>query len=147
MLKRRERESEMFVWFTLNLSTSSILAVLPEVTHVWKKEGATLSEKHFIKKKNLIHPRIIIPKKTWPKLYFRKKLKLFFFKLFLPHSKCLWGHVGALCLAVGCDDPEGAKEKNQQVLHHDVEGDVGAVEDGVDDVEDDVGGEWKETWE
>ena len=52
-----------------------------------------------------------------------------------------------MCLAVGCDDPEGAKEKNQQVLHHDVEDDVGAVEDGVDDVEDDVGGEWKETWE
>ena len=27
---------------TLNLSTSSILAVRPAVTHVWKKEGATL---------------------------------------------------------------------------------------------------------
>jgi hypothetical protein len=32
------------------------------------------------------------------------------------HSKRLCGHVGALCLAVGRDDPECAKEKNQQVL-------------------------------
>ena len=43
-------------------------------------------------------------------------------ELCLPHSKCLCGHVSALCLAVGRDDPECAKQKNQQVLQHDVDG-------------------------
>ena len=115
--KERKRQNETFVWCTLNLSTSSILAVLPEVTQVWKKEGATL-----------------------PKT---KKNVKFILKLLLcsPHSKRLWGHVGPLCLAVGGNDPECAKEKNQQVLQHDV--------DGVDDVDDvgDVCGDQKETCE
>ena len=37
----RERET-VLVRLTLNLSTSSILAVLPAATQVWKKDGATL---------------------------------------------------------------------------------------------------------
>ena len=43
-------------------------------------------------------------------------------ELCLPHSKRLCGHVSALCLAVGRDDPECAKQKNQQVLQHEVDG-------------------------
>ena len=43
-------------------------------------------------------------------------------ELCLPHSKRLCGHVSALCLAVGRDDPECAKQKNQQVLQHEVGG-------------------------
>ena len=55
----------------------------------------------------------------------RKTSHLFptnFYFAFLPHSKRLCGHVSALCLAVGRDDPECAKQKNQQVLKHDVDG-------------------------
>ena len=39
--KKREKNGRI-VFVTLNLSTSSMRAVLPEVTQVWKKEGATL---------------------------------------------------------------------------------------------------------
>ena len=42
MTSRENQELENRNVFTLNLSTSSMRAVLPEVTQVWKKEGATL---------------------------------------------------------------------------------------------------------
>ena len=45
MTSRENKELENRNVFTLNLSTSSMRAVLPEVTQVWKNEGATLDRR------------------------------------------------------------------------------------------------------
>ena len=49
MTRRENKELENRNVFTLNLSTSSMRAVLPEVTQVWKKEGATLDRKVMVR--------------------------------------------------------------------------------------------------
>ena len=45
MTMRENKELENRNVLTLNLSTSSMRAVLPEVTQVWKNEGATLDRR------------------------------------------------------------------------------------------------------
>ena len=45
MTSRENKELENRNVLTLNLSTSSMRAVLPEVTQVWKNEGATLDRR------------------------------------------------------------------------------------------------------
>ena len=57
MTMRENKELENRNVLTLNLSTSSMRAVLPEVTQVWKKEGATLDRK--------VTVRIIINPQLW----------------------------------------------------------------------------------
>ena len=49
MTSKENKELEKRNVFTLNLSTSSMRAVLPEVTQVWKKEGATLDRKVMVR--------------------------------------------------------------------------------------------------
>ena len=112
--EKRERKNERIVCFTLNLSTSSILAVLPEVTHVWKNDGATLGKKtiNFI----IIISIIIISISIITTIIIITIIIITIVINNLPHSKRLCGHVGALGLAVGRNDPECAKQQNQQVL-------------------------------
>ena len=116
--KKREKNGRI-VFVTLNLSTSSILAVLPEVTHVWKKDGATLGKKTINFIIIIIISIIIISISIITTIII---ITITIVINNLPHSKRLCGHVGALGLAVGRDDPECAKQKNQQVLQHDVDG-------------------------
>ena len=49
MTMRENKELENRNVLTLNLSTSSMRAVLPEVTQVWKNEGATLDRKVMVR--------------------------------------------------------------------------------------------------
>ena len=106
MWEKRERKNERIVFVTLNLSTSSILAVLPEVTHVWKKDGATLGKKtiNFI----IIIISIIIISISIITTIIIITITIVINNL--PNSKRLCGHVGALGLAVGRNDPECAKQ-------------------------------------
>ena len=102
--KKREKNGRI-VFVTLNLSTSSILAVLPEVTHVWKKDGATLGKKtiNFI----IIISIIIISISIITTIII---ITITIVINNLPNSKRLCGHVGALGLAVGRNDPKCAKQ-------------------------------------
>ena len=49
MTMRENKELENRNVLTLNLSTSSMRAVLREVTQVWKNEGATLDRKVMVR--------------------------------------------------------------------------------------------------
>ena len=106
--KKREKNGRI-VFVTLNLSTSSILAVLPEVTHVWKKDGATLGKKtiNFI---IIIISIIIISISIITTIIIITIIIITKVINNLPNSKRLCGHVGALGLAVGRNDPECAKQ-------------------------------------
>ena len=77
---------------TLNLSTSSILAVFPAATQVWKKDGATLKGESEV------------------------KLSLLSEQKNSPHSEGFRRHVGLIHHRVGVNDPEGSEEEDEQVL-------------------------------